>query len=360
MKLPYITAHLDGIGGQLRATPEHFVVEELPLYLPLDEGSHLYINFSKVGYTTRQIVELIEKSLRLRRGEIGYAGLKDKYAHTTQTISVPLVRATNEEVSETVERIRSEVPIEVHWARLHHNKLKTGHLLGNRFRIIVSSLEQSVETAVATAQTIATDLQQSGVPNYFGPQRFGKEGDNAAQGQALLLGKHKVRDPWLRRFLISSYQSELCNQYLAQRLNQGLFQRILSGDVAKKYATGGIFDVSEPEIDQLRFDAQEISFTAPIYGFKMRFATAEAGQLEEKILSEAGLSLDDWRKTRIEGSRRLGRLLLDDLQIESNEAGIAISFSLPKGAFATTILREFMKNECAEGVERDEEADPNE
>ena len=84
MELPYVTDPKLGIGGKLRAIPEHFVVEEIPLYLPLDEGTHLYLNISKVGLTTRYLIDQVERLLKLRRGDVGYAGLKDKHARTTQ------------------------------------------------------------------------------------------------------------------------------------------------------------------------------------------------------------------------------------------------------------------------------------
>ena len=357
MELPYVTDPKLGIGGKLRAIPEHFVVEEIPLYLPLDEGTHLYLNISKVGLTTRYLIDQVERLLKLRRGDVGYAGLKDKHARTTQTISIPLERPTPEAIDAIVAQIKAEIPVEVNWARLHRNKLKTGHLIGNHFQITISGLEQSPAESLASAQTIAATIQRRGIANYFGEQRFGHEGDNAEQGRALLLGERYLRDPWMRRFLISSYQSELCNRYLTLRLNNGLFDKILIGDVAKKHATGGIFTVSDASVDQERFDNREISFTAPLFGYKMNNATDESAILEASVLQEAGLTMDHWRRAKVEGTRRMGRLLIDDLQLAMNDAGLTLSFSLPKGAFATTVLREFMKNESAEEQIGEEESD---
>lgn len=358
VQLPYITAHLAGVGGQIRSTPEHFVVEEMPLYLPQGEGSHLYLSITKVGLTTRQVADQLEQLLGLRRGDVGYAGLKDKHARTTQMISVPLNKHDAAQVEATVEQIRSALPVEVHWARLHGNKLKAGHLLGNRFRITISELGQPATVLLPLAQAIATEIQHRGIPNYFGQQRFGVRGDNPEQGRALLRGERFVRDSWLRRFLLSSLQSELSNHYLARRLNAGLFDRLLLGDVAKKHATGGIFDVTDLSSEQPRYEAQEISFTAPMFGYKMHGAKDEAAQLEAQILDEAGISLNDWRKVRVEGTRRMGRLLVQDLKVEPVEPSspeneltgkqMVLSFALPKGAFATTVLREFMKNDSAE------------
>jgi tRNA pseudouridine13 synthase len=358
--LPYITASLPGISGTLRAQAEFFRVEELPLYQPLGEGAHLYLKISKSAQTTRQVARQLEQLFALRRGDVGYAGLKDKFAQTTQIFSIPFALAHQPQeqrqhaIEAIVERIHSQMAVQVKWAIQHHNKLKTGHLLGNRFQITITQLPTPIDLALRQAQAIAEQLRSQGLPNYFGDQRFGRHGDNAAQGRAILSGAQQVRDPWLRKFLISSFQSALCNAYLSRRLETGKFARLLTGDVAKKYATGGIFDVGDWQNEQPRYLAQEISFTAPIYGYKMRAASGEAGELELEILHEHDLSLEQWRRARIEGTRRLGRLLVPDLQLAAVGETIVADFSLPKGAFATIVLREIMKNE-ASALPNDEE-----
>ncbi len=125
----------------------------------------------------------------------------------------------------------------------------------------------------------------------------------------------------------------------------GLFDKLLKGDIAKKYDTGGLFEVEDEVKEQKRYDNHEISFTAPIYGYKMWEAAADSGELEQKILSEQGMSLEKLRLAKIKGTRRLGRLLIKDLLIESKPEGLLLTFSLPKGAFATNVLREIMKTE---------------
>lgn len=357
--LPFATAELPGIGGVLRAEPAAFVVEELPLYEAAGEGTHLYVRLTKERQTTRELVDALERLFKLPRGSVGYAGLKDKDARTTQTLSIPLNAAPPGVEAEMAARIAGTLPVIVESAVLHRNKLRTGHLLGNRFHILVSQIALPRAEALARAEAIAVQLRAVGAPNFFGPQRFGGQGDNAEVGLELLLGKRRQRDQWLRRFLISSYQSQLCNQVLALRMERGAYTRLLSGDVAKKHATGGIFDVEELAVEQLRFDAQEISFTLPLYGAKMRRARDEAGALEAEVEAETGLTDSHWKAARIEGTRRMGRLLLSDLTIEAfspasgadDEAGqegtsaLTLSFSLAKGGFATSVLREFMKSD---------------
>lgn len=350
LSLPYITHGLPGIGGTLRATPESFVVEEIPLYAASGEGTHLYINLTRSEMTTRDVAIVIARTLALRDGEIGYAGLKDKYARTTQTFSVPVRQNMSQaELDDMVGRIANAIPsekhVQVNWHRLHGNKLRTGHLQGNRFAIIVGKIDLPASEALARAEAIAAAMQHSGVPNFLGAQRFGAHGDNAIAGYELVKRKRRVQDRWLRRFLVTSYQSHLCNLYLARRVEAGDFGRVFAGDVAKKYATGGLFVVEDVAAEQERYLAREISFTAPVFGFKMKRAQGDAAALEAQIEAETGITDAQWRAAHSEGTRRMGRLLLDDLSVDAHDQGIRVSFTLPKGAFATTILREFMKGE---------------
>jgi tRNA pseudouridine13 synthase len=362
LTLPYLTAALPGIGGQLRASVEHFVVEELPLYDPAGEGQHLYVNLTKSGLTTKEVQNALARLLGLNPNEVGFAGLKDKYARTTQTFSLPMTHQVAQQgesgVAAIVDQISAGLPVTVHWARYHRNKLKAGHLLGNRFQITVTDLAVSQTEALTRAAAIVEELRRRGLPNFFGAQRFGHDGANVGKGLALLQEQRRERNPWLRKFLISSYQSYLCNRYLAHRLVSGAFDRLLVGDVAKKYATGGMFDVVDLAAEQARYLAQEISFTAPLFGSKMWAAKEEAAAFENAILVQADLPETAWQRARVEGTRRLGRLLLPDLQIEPrDEDKLVFQFSLPKGAFATIVLREFMKVDLSNDQQIDSDAD---
>lgn len=346
-ELPHITEDLPGIGGRLRTSTEDFVVEELPLYKPEGKGQHLYINLTKEGLTTREVQEKLSNLFNLPATDIGYAGLKDKHARTTQTFSLLVGNVNDEFINQAVELVRTHLPVTVHWAQLHKNKLRPGHLLGNHFTIKITELNLQPEEALCQAQAIATRLRQRGLPNFFGPQRFGFNGDNIQRGLEIVQGRLHNVDRWLRRFLISSYQSYLCNRYLARRLEKGVFDSILLGDIAKKYATGGMFEVVDRIEEQPRYEKNEISFTAPIYGSNMWTATGVPGALEAEILDEAGITLKQFESVKVEGTRRLGRLLVPDLTVDPYPQGLVVSLTLPKGAFATTVLREIMKTEMS-------------
>lgn len=343
LSLPYITAELPGVGGALRAGPDDFVVEEVPLYEAQGDGQHLYVNITKVGLTTKEVQIGLERLFGLKKGDVSFAGMKDKRARTTQTFSLSVGQKPAAFAEAAAAEIEASLPVTVNFARFHRNKLKLGHLLGNRFAIRITDLAVPVAVAHSRAEAIAARLLAGGLPNYFGIQRLGEGGANVRQGQAIVQGERSKRDRWLQRFLISAYQSYLCNRYLAQRVEAGLFDRLLAGDVAKKVATGGMFDVLDVEAEQPRYAAHEISFTAPIYGPRMWTAKDAAGEFEAAVLAASGVTLEDFRKVHVEGTRRMGRLLAQDLVVTAGEESLTLHFELRKGAFATTVLREVMK-----------------
>ena len=132
-----------------------------------------------------------------------------------------------------------------------------------------------------------------------------------------------------------------------KRIEKGLFNTILPGDIAKKHETGGLFWVEDPKLDQQRFESKEISFTAPMFGYKMSKPKDESLALEEEILAEMGLDVQEFRVQRVKGTRRIGRVL-PEITVSDHNEGVQLDFSLPKGGFATILLREFMKNESAD------------
>ena len=336
--LLFITTDLPGIGGEIKAEPAHFVVGEIPLYEPVGEGEHVYVRLTREGWTTRALQRELVSLFGLREVDVGCAGLKDKQARVTQTFSL-LVRDVDE--TTVAHRIEEALPVEVVWARRHRNKLRRGHLLGNRFHIVVLHPEPE---AMARAEAIAQALQAHGLPNFYGVQRFGIDGDNARRGREVLLGRGP-RERWLKRFLLSAYQAALFNTWLTERIRRGWFERLLSGDIAKKTDTGGLFEVLDAAVEIPRFQKREITYTGPIYGARMRWASGEPGELEQMVLETAEVTTEMLRRARLDGSRRPARLFLNDLRIEPHPSGLLFTFTLPKGAYATTLLREFMKAE---------------
>ncbi len=240
--------------------------------------------------------------------------------------------------------IESGLGVTVNWADRHPKKLRSGHLKGNTFTITVTGLDDSPASALRKADDIQKAVAKLGIPNYFGTQRIGKDGRNVIDGLDLIKGRFRERNRWLRRFLVSSYLSHLCNRYLANRVDSGNFTRILHGDLAKKHDTGGVFTVEDATVEQPRFDAGEISFTAPIYGYKMREARYEAKEMEDAVFAASGITIEELRRIGADGTRRLGRLL-PEISASKHDEGVTLQFTLPAGGYATVVLREFMKND---------------
>ena len=338
-RLPFITPDLPGIDGSIKQIPAHFAVEEIPLYQPQGEGRHLYLRLMREGWTTRGVVGELAGLFGVNPAEIGLAGLKDKQALVTQTFSLPREDLSEQQAAAVLEG----TPFRLLDARRHKNKLKRGHLLGNRFSILVS---EPTPGALEAARATAGALAQRGLPNFYGSQRFGAAGDNAARGRAILAGKGPRRG-WLAELMLSAYQALLFNVWLAERLSRGWFDRLLVGDWAKKTDTGGMFLVEDAEVDTARLAAGELTPTGPIYGHRVRLAQGEPGLLEAEVLAEAGLREGDLKRAHLKGTRRPARLLVDEISLSEEDDGLRLEFFLPKGAYATVLLREFMKVESS-------------
>src|SRR6266566_2650468 len=178
MALPYLTSNIPGIGGTLKTRPEDFFVQELPLYEPSGQGEHVYAEFQKIGLSTFDAIDRIGRALYVQSRDIGYAGLKDARAITRQIFSIP--NTTEAAV------MKLKIPnIEPLWAARHGNKLRLGHLAGNRFAIKVREVNP---TDVVKLGPLLEVLRTRGMPNYFGEQRFGRREDNHLLGAALLRG----------------------------------------------------------------------------------------------------------------------------------------------------------------------------
>jgi tRNA pseudouridine13 synthase len=325
-----LTQGLSGTGGVLRSQIEDFVVEELPIYLPQGKGSHTYAWIEKRSLTTRDLVVALLRE-GLKEQQIGVAGLKDKMAITRQWISVPNKFVASLEKLETLEGVT------ILERSRHKNKLGMGHLKGNRFTIQVRQAAGSFDQA----KNILEILQHYGVPNYFGPQRFGNFGLNAVDGYKVLHSETTPGGHRLKGLFISSLQSLFFNHVLSRRIEMGLFDTVILGDWAKKHDTGGEFEVKTLEESQ-RAKRFEISSLLPLYGKRVKVAQSEAGVIEQKVLEYLQLSWVKFASRR--GDRRLSRFLLSEVKLEPTDDGYILAFDLPKGAFATSILREIMKD----------------
>jgi tRNA pseudouridine13 synthase len=403
----YLTTDIPGTGGIIKETPEDFQVEEIPLYLPSGTGEHTYVVIEKRGITTLEAMRRISRALNVTERDMGYAGMKDAVGVTRQTFSIPRVAP---ELCSSL-----ELPgIRVLSALRHGNKLKPGHLAGNRFRLRIRGvMGDALQLAEATLKVLAF----RGVPNYFGVQRYGAQGNSHLIGRAMVRGDWReafdtvigepsgIRDdrwraaieayrqgdleesirtfpghcrterdilqrlakrpdahekafyaiqPRLKKLYLSAYQSSLFDRLLEARLlgkTEAGFDRVVTGDLAIKHDNGACFLVTDGEAEAPRAAAFEISPSGPMFGCRMRFPEGEPRKLEEALLDGENLALENFNLAgglAMDGERRPLRVPLAEPWVGQEGEDLVLSFALPRGSYATSVLREIIKRQ-AEG-----------
>jgi tRNA pseudouridine13 synthase len=347
--LPFLAADVAPIPGRVKERPEDFVVEEIPAYAPSGAGEHVLFEIEKRGITTPAALERLARALGRPRAEFGYAGLKDARALTRQWLS------TRGVTPEAVCALELE-GLRVLSAERHGNKLRVGHLRGNRFRLrlrgVGSERERDVDAVLAR-------LDERGLPNAFGPQRFGKDGQSWRLGRELVSGgarrERKRRGKALLRFYVSAWQAWLFNRVLAARWES--FDRLLPGDLAWLHDRGAVFAVDDPTREAERARRGEISPTGPLCGEDDFAPSGEALAIERAALCAEGVP--DGRLLgppflRWKGARRPLRVPIGRVEhgFDHDDQGpyLELRFELPPGSYATALVREFTK--------RDDDADP--
>lgn len=399
-----------GTGGVIKERPEDFLVEEQPLYEPCGDGEHLYLFIEKREQTTTDVIRRLAKMFHVRRSDIGYAGLKDKHAIARQHFSIYLPDRKNDE--KYLSRI-AFTNFKLLWSTRHTNKLRRGHLAGNRFIIYIRQVQP---TAVIHAKRTLDQLVSQGVPNYLGDQRFGYRQNNHLLGAYYLRGqwkefldellgkpgdhdppeRHEARhayergefaaalEPWprmfrhdrqaldalrqgkspqqavmaidslQREFVISSLQSAIFNQVLDRRIRDGLFEKLIAGDLAWKHDSRAVFAVDEATAEQEnssdgRVSKHDVSPSGPMWGGGMTQPTGDPLTWELDALKTMNIKESNWQSDHqsAPGARRPLRIFLRDPEIGAglDEHGpyIRVAFELPRGSFATMVLREIMK-----------------
>lgn len=335
-ELPYATAKSLTARGKIRTVPEDFRVEELPAYPPSGQGEHVFVRFEKTGLTTQEALTRIARALAVDARAAGVAGQKDKHAVTTQWASFT---GTTPEAAAALELEN----IRVLAASRHTNKLRTGHLHGNRFELRL----RGTDRADVVAEVLA-ELERIGAPNYYGEQRFGIGERNYARALEFVTGKVKPpRDRFQRKLLFSALQSALFNTWLAQRIQLGLYDRPILGDILRKEDSGGLFVNTDQTDAEQRMQAWEVSPTGPMFGASMRNPEGDALAHEAAILDGAGLTVDLLAQHAKlgEGTRRSARVRPLEWRACAEGDSVLITFDLPKGSYATAVLREVTKDE---------------
>jgi tRNA pseudouridine13 synthase len=348
--LPFLSTQVPPVAGRLKERPSDFDVEELPVYGPSGEGEHALLWVEKSGITTQALLERLAKALGVPRNACGYAGMKDAQAVTRQQVSVHGV--------DPAAALALELDgLRVLAAERHRSKLRVGHLRGNRFRVRLRGVDPERGADVAAVLGV---LAQRGIPNGFGPQRFGRHGDAWKHGRDLLAGEgrrmRRKRGLALLRFYASAWQSKLFNELLAARFDT--IDRLLEGDLAWLHDRGAVFRVVDPALEAPRASALEISPSGPLFGPEMIEPSGEPFAFERAVLAAHGLHGPDLGGPRFlswKGARRPLRVPARELAHAwgEDEAGgyLELAFALPPGAYATNVVRELTKTDDLDGGE---------
>jgi tRNA pseudouridine13 synthase len=405
--LPYLTDGIAGSGGVVKQSPEDFLVEERPLYEPKGSGEHLFLWIEKRGISTFDVIRHLASACGVSPRSVGYAGLKDVKAVARQYLCVSGVS------EEKLRGINFE-SFRILDMKRNNTKLRVGHLAGNYFRIGVHGVDA---VGFERARQVLDVLAAKGVPNFYGPQRFGAAGRNVLVGRALLRERYvraiqaffapcrpeegtgvyearkyafagdynrslklfpdsfvperrlaiALRDAGLNvkglsatkaqlarvlwaipkrylEFYVSALQAYLFDEVLKERYRS--LDQVLVGDFAWIHSKGCVFLVEDAAAESPRAASLEISPSGPIFGYKVPYAKGDPGEIEWRILKSARLLPRHFRMRlglKNKGVRRPMRVPITEVTLEPSADGFTIGFALPKGSYATTVLREIMK-----------------
>jgi len=304
---------LSGASATLKRLNEDFIVTELPLQLPSGEGEHIWLDVEKNGANTAFVAQQLAEAAGVQEWDVGYAGLKDRYAMTRQWFSIYRPKG------EALDLTRLQHPeFKVLGQNRHVKKLRPGDLQGNRFRIVLRDVTGHRDAVEANLGAVASQ----GVPNYFGAQRFGHDGGNVEQGRAMLAREIRVRNPKKKGIYLSAVRSFVFNEVLALRIQQGLWGKTLPGDVMD--------EAGRP--------------TGPLWGRGRVTSTDQAQALENGVAERHALLCDGMEHAGLDQERRALVARPLGMSWEWPQADqLVLTFSLPAGTYATSVLNEILR-----------------
>lgn len=312
-------------------SPDTFSVEEIQEFDGTSLGEHLYVTFRRRNLSTPFVAGELRKILKIREEEIGFAGNKDKLSTAVQTFSFPA------RLDGKIRAALASIGAEVLETRLQPRKLRMGELLGNRFIIFLDHDRESDPTELRGKLDV---LIKDGVPNFFGPQRL-SDSDSFEAGKRMFLNQAPKGGSRRQRFFVSVFQSRIFNSYLEKRIAGGLYPMPVEGDVLIDPASEREFHLREMTDDlEQKLRSLEVHFTGPMIGAKMIIPRGKALEMEKATVEEFGVPFPSLIRSRVPGTRRTARIKVSELRMEPLEdSRIALSFTLPKGSYATTLLK---------------------
>lgn len=324
------------VSGRLKAEPEHFIVREDLGFAPGGEGEHIFLHIRKRGQNTQWIARDLAKLAGVAQRDVTWAGLKDRHAVTEQWFGVHLPGKEMPDFSP----LESD-DVQIMAIARHNKKLKTGALKGNWFELTLTELDGEGDLD-ARLQAIG----KRGVPNYFGDQRFGHNGGNIEQARAMFGGK-RIKDRNKRSMYLSAARSYLFNLAASQRLAEGRGEQLLNGDCVMLAGSQSFFTLNDDnplnEDIQARFASGDIRLSAPLWGRGRLPAEDEAGTLEQTALEGQQALMAGLEANGLKQERRALLLKPEQLSWQRDGDRLTLSFWLPAGTYATSLVRELIK-----------------
>ena len=321
------------IRATLSANPEDFRVTEIEKFRPSGDGTHSWLRIRKRGVNTEEVAAALARTAGAPRSAVGFAGMKDRLAVAVQSFSVDLAGRAEPRW----EALESDA-IEVLEVVRHRRKLRRGALLGNRFEIVLRDV--TVSGAGFDARLDA--IRAGGVPNYFGPQRFGRDGANLRLARSLLVERRRIRDRHRRGLALSAARAHLFNRVLAARVVAGAWATPVPGDVMMLDGRGSVFGIEWVDEETAGRTARgEIHPTGPLWGRGARLVAGAARGIEDGALAETAPLREGLERERLSLGRRALRVNVRGIEGNIAPQGrVSLAFTLPPGAYATTVLGE--------------------
>ena len=317
----------------LSADTDDFRVTEIEKFLPEGDGTHAWLRIRKRGVNTEEVATTLARLAGTPRSAVGFAGMKDRLAIAVQWFSVDLAgRAEPRWAS-----VESE-SIEILDVARHPRKLRRGTLRGNRFEIV---LRDATGVGVGLDRRLAA-VRDGGVPNYFGPQRFGRDGANLRLAESLLVGRRRIRDRHRRGLAFSAARAHVFNRVLAARIEANVWNAPVDGDVMMLEGRRSVFALDRVDGEARGRTARgEIHPTGPLWGRGPRLVAGIARNIEDRAVAETAPLCEGLERERLSQARRALRVNVRALECRIEAEGrLSLRFSLPPGAYATTVLGE--------------------
>lgn len=318
--------------GDIRSVPEDFVVYENLAFEPSGTGEHVFLQIQKKGENTELVTRQLARFANVRQRDIGYAGLKDRHAISTQWFSVWLPGQSDPDW----DGFQTET-IKILQVLRHARKLKRGALSGNRFEITVRNWQGDTSKALGQLALI----KEYGIANYYGEQRFGHQGQNVNKAVAMFKGMKVNREQ--RSLYLSAARSFMFNQILAARVAVGNWDKALAGDIFMFDQSHSYFKslLPDEEIVQ-RLHDKAIHPTGVLWGRGGVDISGDALAIEQAVIGANDELAQGLVTSGVDKSRRTLRVKVEDLEWQDKQSSLQLSFTLPVGSFATALLREII------------------